>query len=528
MASIINLPRDERFGNIGAGIGAGLQAFFDERKKKERARLFKEALEELTTQPEIAPRGLGEDEDIAEEEPTPEQVASGLEQVPTGKRLPREGDDLPPISEILSAFGEFLEPGDIAGIILSTKLQKLNKTPPLTPAQVRETAKARRAGTLEADSEGIQKLEAARAAAEAKGNSRRASMLERQIEKLSGKSLKTIGKEAEVKKAGSLKARRESIQGILDSLGRESSADIASVDNLFSGTDKASKDAVLATNLFIQARALTSAGESSLANSLITQANFLVDNSPEILRSKDLNKPISTALAAELGVPAGTTLGEVKNLTPRSPEDVTRATSEAGEIGRKIVKARADLGFIDEARVTLNGLREKLKTDPGLVGVRGSLRATGKTVVGVLSDLGLEGIVDSAKEIVGMASGDEANEVGGLLSDPTLSVLDIIENSVGLILARLQTPEGRVPVEVIKRALAIVKLRGLRSSEQVIDRLGLIDNLLSEREANIRNQFGMLAEEDQAAQDDILLGDNGEPLREFAIRNGRLVEITNE
>jgi len=297
MATVINLPKDTRFEGLGRGLGAGFAAFLRKREKDKKAERFEDALDTLMTKP----RGLDEEEDIAEEEPTPGQVEKGLE------RLPRAETDLPSIAEIVSAFGEFMEPGDLADIILAPKLAQLKRTPPLTPTQVREKAKQTRGGTLDAENEQVTALTTAMEAARSKGNNRRANTIEKQIEKLTGKSIKTIESEAKAKKSGEMTARREGIETIIESLNRGDSSPTATPENVFSGSDVASKDATNALELFTLARAFTMSGESSLSNNLINLANSLIDNSPEIALQRELNKPISAALAAELQVPVGTT-----------------------------------------------------------------------------------------------------------------------------------------------------------------------------------------------------------------------------
>lgn len=76
-------------------------------------------------------------------------------------------------------------------------------------------------------------------------------------------------------------------------------------------------------------------------------------------------------------------------------------------------------------------------------------------------------------------------------SSPTLSVLGLIENSVGLILARLRTPQGRVPVDVIKRSIKDVKLTGLTGTKQVVNRLEFVFNMLGKRESGLQQRFDL-------------------------------------
>ena len=147
----------------------------------------------------------------------------------------------------------------------------------------------------------------------------------------------------------------------------------------------------------------------------------------------------------------------------------------------------------------------------------GSLRSKGQTAIGVLGDLGMSNVVDVARDIA-----DTDTELGidaftEMFESPTLSVLGLIENSVGLILARLRTPEGRVPVDVIRRSIEDVKLTGLTSSEQVMNRLRFVQAHLERRTNAIKKRFG--GAPDEPGEDPIA------DLPRYRIENGKLVPV---
>lgn len=292
---------------------------------------------------------------------------------------------------------------------------------------------------------------------------------------------------AKGKKTGELEARRENIKLILDAAG-PNRVPLPEPGSLFSG-EKAGNDARTVASLFGTAQRLAIGGETSTSNNLLAQARFLADNSREIRLRKEFDKPISFDAASKLGVPFGATLGEIAGRIPRSPEDLARATAIARGEGLGRVKAEEQIGFIGEAQSMITNLLNQIEDDPRIVGIRGSLFATGKVALGVVSDLGLSSLIEGAKNLAFEQTNMTEKEQKAILNNPTLSVLQLIENSVGLILARLRTPTGRVPVEVIKLSIADMKLRGLRQSQQVIDRLSFISNMLGGRKRNLIERF---------------------------------------
>lgn len=287
--------------------------------------------------------------------------------------------------------------------------------------------------------------------------------------------------------------------------GDESSA----VTQPFGAGVPVSQDMQEVNRLMLASRRLLSVGETQIANGLMSQARFLADNSPSILRSRELDKPISADLASELGAPIGTPLRAVIGRLPRSPEEVAEAGAAARARGTGRVEAEEQMSFISEARDTLKTLLTEIKEDPGIVGVRGSLRSTGQTAVGVLGELGLSNLVESARNIAFSESDLSTDDFFKMFDSPTLSVLHTIENSVGLILARMRQPDGRLSVDVIQRSISDMKLRGLTSSKQVENRLNFILGILNQRAGSIERRFNMKQPQ--------------ESLPRFRVENGRLV-----
>ena len=247
--------------------------------------------------------------------------------------------------------------------------------------------------------------------------------------------------------------------------------------------------------LYRASQALAFGGETELANSLLAQVRFLAEHDPSVRKDKRLGEPLTREDASSLGVPLGTTWGEVLGVTPRSPEKEAEAKALATVRAQKRVSGEEQLAFIDEALVMIDGLMAEASSDPGILGIRGSLRATGRTATQVISDLGFNALIDKAREIAASQTDATLDQVNGWFASPTLSALRLIENSVGLILARVRVPDGRLPVDIIQKSIDDVKLGGLEGSQQVLDRLTLIRRVLVGREQGIRQRFGIEARE---------------------------------
>lgn len=334
----------------------------------------------------------------------------------------------------------------------------------------------------------IERLQMAADRLRRSGQENRAVEIERRIEQLAPSPESKAAMTAAEEEA-KLKARRDNIDAILNTPDT-SGISIGLPENAFMG-EAGSNDARRVSGLFSQAQKLFRAGETTLASNALSQASFLAQNSPEIQKSRELDKVIPESLASELQVPVGTTMREIVGLVPKSPAEKSRETAVAGALGRGEVGAKQQIGFINEATGTIESLLSEIEKDPGVVGIRGSLRSTGQTALGVLSDLGAKNLLGVARDIAASASDLPLDEFQTMFESETLSTLNLLENSIGLILARMRTPDGRIPVDVITRSIDDVSLSGITSSEQVKSRLNLVLNLMKGREANLRSQFGM-------------------------------------
>ena len=323
---------------------------------------------------------------------------------------------------------------------------------------------------------------------------------------------------ARAKEAGKLLGRQEFLAEIFGRAGLspEDSTDLATSVNQspavlqpFGAGVAASEDAQSVARFLTASRRLLLIGDTATANSLLAQARFLAESSPEIRRQKELDSQISPELASELGVPLGTPLREVIGQLPRTPEEKRESGAAAAARGTGRVKGEEQLAFISEASRVIGDLLEEIKVDPGVVGIRGSLRSAGQTAIGVISDIGADELVDAAYEMTLTQTDFSLDEIFDMFRSPTLSTLDIMENTIGLILARLRTPQGRVPVDVIKRSIKDAQLTGLKGSTQIVNRLNFIMKNLQSRGQGIRGRFGIKT-----------------GMRRFRIKDGKL-EQTN-
>jgi hypothetical protein len=258
----------------------------------------------------------------------------------------------------------------------------------------------------------------------------------------------------------------------------------------FAGGEPVSSDAQQVSDLFRQAKVALREGETAISNNLMTQARFIIDNSDSIQFREEMNKTISPALASELGMPLGTTFGEVQGVILLTPEEKSEITSAASARGRSRVEAENQLSFIGEGETLIDNLLADIAVDPTIVGIAGSLRSTGKAALGMISDLGAEGLMNKAKDLA--ASSDlSLEEMNNLFGNENLSTLDILENSIGMLFARIRQPEDRLLANTINRSISDVKLTGLTSSENVVDRLNLIKKIIAGRKSSINERFGI-------------------------------------
>lgn len=438
MATVVQVPRDPRSEIIGLGLGGAVE----ELRKRRRAQKLMEVL----------------------------------------NNLPPEATE----QELVAQVAPFVdEPTDLVNVLLQGRIKRAQRK---TPEEFAAEAAARERGEIAGAAAGIEGLRTQEQQAREAGNIARADRLRTQIQKRGGKTLAEEAEEAKVKKEAELKAVREHMDAILGA------PDTTGGMTFFRGeTEEPSGDMKRVVKALSNAAKLRAAGEFSAANSFLSEARFIIENSADIQFQKDLDKPVSPDLAQLLQVPVGTTLRDVQNATPMSVEEQKFIEGEARAIGARRVTGRELLGFIGEGRTMLTRLKDEMREDPTIVGVGGTLRAKGRTLQEIATDFGAGPLIDKAREL--LDSSQDPSQFEGLFDSSTLSVLDILENSVGMILARLRQDTGRLSVDVIRRSIADVKLTGLTGSEQVQDRIDFILDMLDLRERNIRRSLKLKGDE---------------------------------
>jgi hypothetical protein len=248
--------------------------------------------------------------------------------------------------------------------------------------------------------------------------------------------------------------------------------------------------------LTLGARRLLLRGRFQAANTMMSQARTLMQTDPGILQAKELNKPLGREMLAETGMAPGSTMGDLMKSglsRLRSPEEVSEARARGTAAGKAAVEAEGQLRLLNEGTILIDDLLEDIKLDPTIVGAGGSLRLAGQTATEVLSDLGGSKLVELARDVAGTDTDlglDEIEEFFGL-GNETLSVLGVLENSIGLILARIRQPSGRLLGDVVKRSIADVKLSGLTSSKQVVRRLNFLRKQLGRRSGALKESAGI-------------------------------------
>jgi hypothetical protein len=258
-----------------------------------------------------------------------------------------------------------------------------------------------------------------------------------------------------------------------------------------------------ATRLAEAAWGMALAGETARAGAMMQQARFIISTSDDIANDKELDKLLSPKAVQLYGAKVGDTMRDVLGKMPPSIEKQAEIQARGRQRGKKSVDAIEQIGFIDEANLMMSDLMAEIKIDPNIVGILGSIRAGGQTLTGVLGDVGLGKMVDTAKDIIFTDTEAGPDHVFEWFDSPTLSNLKVLENSIGLIFARLRNKSGRVPVEVIRLSIGDVKLSGLTSSTQVQNRLNFLSKQLDRRKARLEKQFDLGGEGEEQLNADV-------------------------
>jgi len=152
--------------------------------------------------------------------------------------------------------------------------------------------------------------------------------------------------------------------------------------------------------------------------------------------------------------------------------------------------------FLNTTLKGLNNLIDAGTKDKTILGALGSVRATLQSTAGIATDIGkfigqetVDKVVGAAREIVDTGQ-TELTEADEFLNNPNVSNLRLFEESLGIALARLSHDEGRVPVDTIRRSIKNVQLTGLKSSQDVLNRLKQVKKQLEARLKDTNSRLG--------------------------------------
>ena len=171
---------------------------------------------------------------------------------------------------------------------------------------------------------------------------------------------------------------------------------------------------------------------------------------------------------------------------------------EEGVVGENAVTANKRdelLAQRDFIRGDISLLEETIANQQKLgavASIAGALRTGAKVSEDLLTTFpGAGQIINTATSLIStIVSPEESESVKALFNSEQLDQLSLLENSIGLMLARTRSPDGRIPVDVIKRSIADVKLKGLRSDEQVRNRLASVLRQLKTSEESMSKRAG--------------------------------------
>jgi hypothetical protein len=175
----------------------------------------------------------------------------------------------------------------------------------------------------------------------------------------------------------------------------------------------------------------------------------------------------------------------------RTAEDVSAGTP--AQVGKQVEAA----DFFDQQASTIADVIIKAKKDPLLLGIGGTVRKAGQTLLGVAESLtkliggkNIDSAVERARTLLPETE-LTIQEQDELFNNPDISKLRLFENSIGLARAKLLFPTGRIPVEVIKRAINDSQLTGFVSQQDAINRLTEIQRQFEDTSSRLRSRAGI-------------------------------------
>ncbi len=238
--------------------------------------------------------------------------------------------------------------------------------------------------------------------------------------------------------------------------------------------------------------------EAALGVQLSPEAQTQVDQAPpgrapilrlELLAEAAVNQGNNDA-AREFRTLAKIKASRVASEGALGPREKARETKlgalEALSFGR-ISSIKATIAALDKTSSIISD-------EPTSVGFLSNLKRKGQAGLDFLREAGF---TDTANQLLEFASSKtelSRTEAEGFFSDRNLSQLKLLENQIGVALARLdfdaQGGTGRLPVELIKQGIKAVQLTGLTSGRQIKERLSVLRERFVAAQTGLETRFG--------------------------------------
>lgn len=314
-----------------------------------------------------------------------------------------------------------------------------------------------------------------------------------------------IRNKARYESEGKILGRVDALKSYLESVGlgatgtstetmAKSVVDAPKTVPLFGGTVTATPAMETVSRMVRMSQAYANIKEPAMANYWLSRSRQLIENDSELRKQKWMDQPLSFEMSKAMQMPVGSTMRDAVGKMPLSHEEQTRRNARASAIEKAHVQQMPVMRSIDEVTNIGNKVLEKMEEDPRLVGTLGGIRATGRAAQTVLEDLGMHNLIKQAKLIAMESStmidgkGATMSDIEGWFDDPALSVLDIMQISLGLNMARVSFGHGRLPVDLMNKWIGQMKLTGT-GSRKIGDRIRFVMDLARNKKESIEEDY---------------------------------------
>ena len=164
--------------------------------------------------------------------------------------------------------------------------------------------------------------------------------------------------------------------------------------------------------------------------------------------------------------------------------------------GNQQQEVRLEAQSLDNLIADVKNLMTAQKDGKINLGLSGTVARGARETVNILGDVqsmvpGMAGVNERANAVVKSLLGNDSSVMDQLRKDdPKIGELSPLETALGVAMARLNQPTGRMLADVLKPSMQDAKLTGLRSEQQVVERLNYIMGRLEQRRANLGKEMG--------------------------------------